>query len=103
MKPYADLLVETPPGPPPAWHALLRNRFARSCTDELIDTLVSRAGDVPMTVVELRALGGAMGRVPAGATAFAHRDAEILLTTVVLGGRAEHAPVRRASKRCGAA
>ncbi|WP_405084166.1 FAD-binding oxidoreductase [Microbispora sp. NBC_01389] len=94
VKPYADLLVETPPGPPPAWHALLRNRFARSCTDELIDTLVSRAGDVPMTVVELRALGGAMGRVPAGATAFAHRDAEILLTTVVLGGRAEHAPVR---------
>ena len=29
--------------------------------------------------VELRSLGGAFGRVPADATAFAHRDAEVLL------------------------
>jgi FAD/FMN-containing dehydrogenase len=34
--------------------------------------------------VELRSLGGAFGRVPADATAFAHRDAEILLVAATM-------------------
>ena len=34
----------------------------------------SQASDAPMRVAQLRVLGGAMARVPADATAFAHRD-----------------------------
>jgi FAD/FMN-containing dehydrogenase len=36
------------------------------------------ASDAPIRVAQLRALGGAMARVPADATAFAHRDRGIL-------------------------
>ncbi len=36
------------------------------------------ASDAPMRAVQLRALGGAMARVPADATAFAHRNARVL-------------------------
>jgi FAD/FMN-containing dehydrogenase len=36
------------------------------------------AGDVLMAAVQLRALGGATGRVPADATAYAHRDRAIM-------------------------
>ena len=37
-----------------------------------------QASDASMRVVQLRPLGGAMARVPADATAFAHRDRRIL-------------------------
>jgi FAD/FMN-containing dehydrogenase len=37
-----------------------------------------RASTAPMAVAQLRALGGAMARVPAEATAFAHRDRPIM-------------------------
>ncbi|HEY7591496.1 MAG TPA: FAD-binding oxidoreductase [Candidatus Limnocylindrales bacterium] len=40
------------------------------------------ASDAPMRAVQLRALGGAMARVPADATAFAHRSAPILAVIV---------------------
>jgi FAD/FMN-containing dehydrogenase len=43
-----------------------------------------------MSAVQLRALGGAMARVPADATAFAHRDRRILaMTGAMYGGPAE--------------
>jgi hypothetical protein len=35
-------------------------------------------------VVALRSLGGAFGRVPADATAFAHRDAEAMVVCMVM-------------------
>jgi FAD/FMN-containing dehydrogenase len=37
-----------------------------------------QASTAPMAVAQLRVLGGAMARVPAGATAFAHRDRPIM-------------------------
>jgi hypothetical protein len=44
------------------------------------ETIIARleACDAPMRAVQLRALGGAMARVPADATAFAHRDRAIM-------------------------
>lgn len=89
--PYADTLG-TPMEFPPGWLPMVRNRFAPSLDDELIDAVVDSAGLLPMTVMELRALGGAMARVPAEATAFAHRDSAIMLTTAVLGTPEDHQP-----------
>jgi FAD/FMN-containing dehydrogenase len=37
------------------------------------------ASDAPVRVAQLRVLGGAMARVPADATAFAHRDSRIMV------------------------
>ena len=46
----------------------------------IIDAL--NASDAPLRAVQLRALGGAMARVPADATAFAHRRARIMAVVV---------------------
>jgi FAD/FMN-containing dehydrogenase len=50
--------------------------------DDLVDLLISRTADrpSPLTLLSLRHLGGAIGRVPAGATAFGDRSAEFLLS-----------------------
>ena len=36
-----------------------------------------------MAMIQLRVLGGAMARVPAGATAFAHRDANVMFALIM--------------------
>jgi hypothetical protein len=46
----------------------------------MADTIMEQlqASDAPVRVVQLRALGGAMARVPVEATAFAHRHSRIM-------------------------
>jgi FAD/FMN-containing dehydrogenase len=91
-KPYADLLG---PMPYPAQYqftsggegasvGVLRSSFVPDLTDGAIDAIVERhSAPAPvMGFTQLRVLGGAMARVPAGATAFAHRDATIMATIV---------------------
>ena len=46
-----------------------------------------------MAVAQLRVLGGAMARVPAEATAFAHRDRRIMVNVATIYERAEERPV----------
>jgi FAD/FMN-containing dehydrogenase len=88
-EPIADLLAPIPyPGmyPPEEgggdypFRAAARTFFMDEVTAEdarlIVDRL--RAFDAPMKVVQLRNLGGAMGRVPADATAFAHRDRAVM-------------------------
>jgi FAD/FMN-containing dehydrogenase len=52
--------------------------------DETIDTILARVASPssPAAITEVRVLGGAMARVPADATAFAHRDARILFALI---------------------
>ncbi|WP_157252755.1 FAD-binding oxidoreductase [Nonomuraea typhae] len=78
---------------PDGWRPMVRNRFVRSLDDDLIGELAGRAASIPMMVIELRGLGGAMNRVPAEATAFAHRDTEAMLQIVVLGTPQDHQPI----------
>ncbi|MDR6905739.1 FAD/FMN-containing dehydrogenase [Agromyces sp. 3263] len=75
---YGDLLEDAPPGRPP-FVFVGGNGFVPDLSDEALDA-IARAYDreVP-TMVLLRALGGAFGRVAPDATAIAHRDAEALL------------------------
>ena len=63
------------PGLPPAARSrtlLHRPRRRRDGAETIMERL--EALDAPMRAAQLRVLGGAMARVPADATAFAHRD-----------------------------
>jgi FAD/FMN-containing dehydrogenase len=54
------------------------------------------ASDASMRAAQLRVLGGAMARVPADATAFAHRSSRIMANVAAFYGGPEDLPVRRA-------
>ncbi len=64
--------------------AVHRSRFIDALDDEAIDAILdaTAAPSSPMAMVQLRVLGGAMARVPADATSFAHRDAPIMATII---------------------
>jgi FAD/FMN-containing dehydrogenase len=52
--------------------------------------------DAAMRAVQLRALGGAMARVPADATAFAHRASRIMVNVAAFYQGPDDRPVREA-------
>jgi FAD/FMN-containing dehydrogenase len=59
-----------------AAHTLFLDRVDRPVADTIMGFL--RASEAPFRFAQLRVLGGAMARVPADATAFAHRTSRIL-------------------------
>jgi hypothetical protein len=75
-------------GPGPDEEAA-RSLFIDSFDSRVAETIVGHlhASTAPLAVAQLRVLGGAMARVPAEATAFAHRRRRIM---VALGAVYEH-------------
>jgi FAD/FMN-containing dehydrogenase len=61
--------------------AAARTMFLDTVDRDVAETIVEylRASDAPMRVAQIRVLGGAMARVPADATAFAHRSSRIMV------------------------
>jgi FAD/FMN-containing dehydrogenase len=92
--PIADLVGPMPymgmyqltAGAAEAGPAVVRSAFVggldAAAADAIVERHTSPAGAAAMT--QIRVLGGAMGRVPAGATAFAHRGAPVM-TTILAG------------------
>jgi FAD/FMN-containing dehydrogenase len=87
-EPLADLLATIPypqmyPPDDPDYHPLAigRNSLADHIGRREAEIIIDRLGasDAPMRVTQLRLLGGAMARVPADATAFAHRSSRIMV------------------------
>jgi FAD/FMN-containing dehydrogenase len=94
-QPIADL---TAPMPYTAWQSLLdadapagfqnywKSTYMNEINEEAIEALLSIVPNTPSprTMVHLQYLSGAVGRVPENATAFAHRNAPIVLNIISL-------------------
>jgi hypothetical protein len=85
--PIADLVRPMPypeiyPPEEAGYHptAVTRTMFLDTVDRQVAETIVGylQASDATMRVAQLRVLGGAMARVPADATAFAHRASQIM-------------------------
>ena len=79
--PYTGLYQLTAPRAAIAGPTPIRTGFANGLDRRMAEAIMAHArGFVsPFGAVQLRVLGGAMSRVPAGATAFAHRDKTLML------------------------
>jgi FAD/FMN-containing dehydrogenase len=86
--PLADLIRPMPyPGiyppeegefhPTAVGHTMFVDTIDQRAAETILDHL--RASDAAVRVAQLRVLGGAMARVPADATAFAHRQSKIMV------------------------
>jgi FAD/FMN-containing dehydrogenase len=80
-RPYAEVL-EDAQVLPPGLRLTVRNTLVPALDDEVVDAIERLHGGPTPAAIALRSLGGAVARVPASATAFAHRDAEAM----VVGG-----------------
>ena len=78
--------------------AAARTMFVDSIDRGVAETIVERltASDAPMRVAQLRVLGGAMARVAADATAFAHRQSRIMVNLAAFWEGPDDRPVREA-------
>ncbi|MFL5723579.1 MAG: FAD-binding oxidoreductase, partial [Chloroflexota bacterium] len=63
-----------------------RSRFLSTLDDDAVDAILEAvaAPSSPGAMIQLRVLGGAMARIPATDTAFAHRDAAVMATIMTL-------------------
>lgn len=66
--------------------ASIRMMFADELSDEAIDEMLTatEAGTADANLIHLRGLGGAFGRVPTDATAFAHRDRRYFVAVIAV-------------------
>jgi FAD/FMN-containing dehydrogenase len=78
--------------------AVARATFAGSFGTRQAETILERIGEssATMAACEIRVLGGAMARVPADATAFAHRRSRMMINVAAIydpstSERSEHA------------
>jgi hypothetical protein len=87
-EPFADMLKPMPypeiyPPEDDSYHptAVSRTMFIDTVDGDVADTIMRwlEGSDATLRVAQLRVLGGAMARVPAEATAFAHRASRIMV------------------------
>ena len=85
LTPYADTLVEGMT-PPPGIRFVTRSGFVdRDSAPAVLRILAEVATSPGSPIIGVRSLGGAVSRVPADATAYAHRQAELVFVTISAG------------------
>ena len=93
---YAEMFPPEDPDyhPTAIGRTLFVDRIDRAVAETILQYL--EASDAPMRVAQLRVLGGAMARVPARATAFAHRSSRIMVNVAAFYTGEEDRVVRAA-------
>jgi FAD/FMN-containing dehydrogenase len=78
--------------------AAARTMFIDGADGDVAETILEhlRTSNAQMAAAQLRVLGGAMARVPADATAFAHRSSRIMATVAAITGSVEELPAHEA-------
>ncbi len=85
LMPYADTLVEGAT-PPPGIRFVTRSAFVDRDSSLAVLRILAEAATSPGSpIIGVRGLGGAVSRVPADATAYAHRQAELVFVTITAG------------------
>lgn len=83
--PAASMLVEGMT-PPPGMRLVIRNAFVDKESVSDVIQLLAEIGSAPGSpFIAIRSTSGAVSRVPADATAYAHRQAELMILTTVGG------------------
>ena len=81
LQPYADTLADGAPAPPGLQFAL-RSAFAsQESVPEVLQILAEVRASERSPFIAVRSVGGAVSRVPDGATAYVHRQAELMVVT----------------------
>jgi len=92
---YADLFGPEPDGPPlAAAHTMFLDAVDERVAEAMLAHL--RESTAQLAVVQLRVLGGAVARVPADATAYAHRASKIMVNVAAFYEGPEDRVVRQA-------
>lgn len=81
-KPYYKMLEEAVP--PPGLKSVAQNGFVKTIDRNVLDAIATSYGRPGTAIVQLRSLGGAVTRVGAEETAFAHRDHEAFVLAASL-------------------
>jgi FAD/FMN-containing dehydrogenase len=94
---YPEIYQLTEGGPAPA-EEVARSLFVDAVDRRAAEAIVEhlQASTAPLAVAQLRVLGGAMARVSAEATAFAHRGRRVMVAIGAVYERAEETPVHEA-------
>jgi FAD/FMN-containing dehydrogenase len=80
--------------PIPAVRTMFMDGVDLGAAETIIERI--RTSGAPMAVTQLRVLGGAMSRVPADATAFAHRDKRVMANVAAIAETMDRLPERAA-------
>jgi FAD/FMN-containing dehydrogenase len=94
--PYAEMFpAEAQPAPP---RAVVRTFFADTLDEDAAREILDRLGTstAQMPAVQIRVLGGAVSRVPAEATAYAHRGRRLMLNVAAVYASPDDDEVHRA-------
>jgi FAD/FMN-containing dehydrogenase len=85
LRPYAEVLVDGAV-PPPGIQLVTRSAFVdKDSVPEVLRILAETGAAQGSPIMSVRTVGGAVSRVAADATAYAHRQAELMFTTTTIG------------------
>ena len=85
LKPYADVLADGMV-PPPGIEIFTRSGFVdKESVSDVLQILVEVGTSEGSPIIAVRSVGGAVSRVADGATAYAHRQAELMFATSTVG------------------
>jgi FAD/FMN-containing dehydrogenase len=85
LTPYADILEEGMI-PPPGIQFLAKSAFVDADSAPKVLQILAEVGATERSpIIALRSVGGAVSRVPEDATAYAHREAQLMIVTTAVG------------------